>query len=187
MVTKVSTTFILHNQNVRKLKRIFAIALVLFPMLGMAQELKLDTQNATVSFDFVSEGTSGTVGGIDATLSLNWSDLANSSVRGTADVSTLSTKNKMRDKHLKSADYFDAKNFPKMEFKSSSVEKKGDFHYANGTLTIKGVAQSVVFKMEMKDGVMVLTSTINASDYGVSPKKPENSTVNVTIKIPFTK
>ena len=86
MVTKVSTTFILHNQNVRKLKRIFAIALVLFPMLGMAQELKLDTQNATVSFDFVSEGTSGTVGGIDATLSLNWSDLANSSVRGTADV-----------------------------------------------------------------------------------------------------
>lgn len=169
------------------MSRIIAVALVLFPMLGIAQDLDLDTENASVSFDFVAESTTGTVSGIEATLSLNLSDLSNSSVEGSAKVSTLSTKNKMRDKHLKSKEYFDAENYSKMSFKSSSIVKKEEQYFAKGTLTIKGVSQEVTFQMEMKDGVLIMTATINASDYGVSPKKPEKSNVNVTIKIPFAK
>ena len=72
----------------------------MLPMLSMAQELSLDTEKATVSFNFVAEKVKGTVSGIDATLSLNLSDLGSSTIQGTADVSTLSTGTKMRDKHL---------------------------------------------------------------------------------------
>lgn len=156
-------------------------------MLGIAQDLKLDTENASVSFLFVEDGVEGSIGSIDATLSLNWSDLGNSSVKGSADVSTLTTKNKMRDKHLKSKEYFNAENFPKMKFSSSSVEKKGESYFAKGTLTIKGLSQEETFQMEMKDGVLVMTTTINASDYGVSPKKAEKSAVNVTIRVPVSR
>lgn len=157
----------------------------MLPVFGMAQDLSLDVDKATVTFKFVSDNVQGTVGGIDATLSLNLSDVSGSTVQGTADVSTLSTANKMRDKHLKSKDFFDAENHPKMSFTSSSVEKKGEQYFAHGTLTIKGITKDVTFKMIMKDQVLILTTSINAADYGVSPKKREDSQVDVTVKVPI--
>ncbi|GAB5417209.1 MAG: hypothetical protein Crog4KO_20750 [Crocinitomicaceae bacterium] len=155
-------------------------------MLGMAQDLQLDTEKAKVSFVFVSEEVEGSVSGIDATLSLNLSDLSNSSVEGSAKVATLTTGNKMRNKHLKSKEYFDVDNYPKMSFKSSSVYKKGEEYFTTGTITIKGVSVEVTFKMVMKDSVLVMTATINAADFGVSPKKPEKSNVDITIEVPFS-
>jgi polyisoprenoid-binding protein YceI len=169
------------------LKRIIAAALFMLPMLGVAQELSLDTDKASVSFNFVTEKVKGTVGGIDATLSLNFSDLSSSTIQGSADVSTLSTGTKMRDKHLKSDDFFHAEQYPKMSFTSSSVEKKGEQYFAHGTLMIKGITKDVSFKMEMRDDVLIMTTTINAADYEVSPKKAEKSQVDVTVKVPFSK
>lgn len=159
----------------------------MIPMLGVAQELKLDTKNATVEFNFVSDNVQGTVGGIDATLSLDWSDLSNSSVKGTADVATIATGTKMRDKHLRGKDYFHAEEHPKMSFTSSSVEKKGEKYVAKGSLTIKGTSKDVAFDMDMKDGVLILTTSINAADFGVSPKKADKSRVDVTVKVPTAK
>ncbi|MDA8648202.1 YceI family protein [bacterium] len=159
----------------------------MLPMLSMAQELSLDTEKATVSFNFVAEKVKGTVSGIDATLSLNLSDLGSSTIQGTADVSTLSTGTKMRDKHLKSDDFFHADQYPKMTFTSSSVEKKGEQYFAHGTLTIKGITKDVSFKMEMIDEVLIMTTMINAADYDVSPKKAEKSQVDVKVKVPFAK
>ncbi|MDB3907405.1 YceI family protein [Crocinitomicaceae bacterium] len=169
------------------MKRIIAAALFMLPMLSMAQELSLDTEKATVSFNFVAEKVKGTVSGIDATLSLNLSDLGSSTIQGTADVSTLSTGTKMRDKHLKSDDFFHADQYPKMTFTSSSVEKKGEQYFAHGTLTIKGITKDVSFKMEMIDEVLIMTTMINAADYDVSPKKAEKSQVDVKVKVPFAK
>lgn len=159
----------------------------MLPMLGMAQELSLDTENATVDFNFVAENLDGTVGGIDATLSLNLSDLSSSTIEGTADVSTISTGSRVRDKHLKSQDFFHAEQYPKMSFTSSSIEKKGEQYFAHGTLTIKGITKDVSFKMEMKDEVLIMRTSINAADYEVSPKKKEKSQVEVTVKVPFAK
>jgi len=169
------------------LKRIIVAALFMLPMLGMAQELSLDTDKASVSFNFVAEKVNGTVSGIDATISLNLSDLSSSTIQGTADVSTLSTGTKMRDKHLKSDDFFHAEQYPKMTFTSSSVEQKGEQYFAHGTLTIKGITKDVSFKMEMRDKVLIMTTTINAADYEVSPKKADKSQVDVTVKVPFSK
>ncbi len=169
------------------MKKIIAAALFMLPILGIAQELKLDTEKATVTFNFVAENLEGKVGGIDATLSLNLSGLSSSVIEGTADVATISTGSRVRDKHLKSKDYFHAEQYPKMSFTSSSVEQKGEEYFANGTLTIKGITKDVTFKMVMKDSVLIMTASINAADYEVSPKKREKSQVDVTVKVPFSK
>lgn len=169
------------------MKNLVAVVLFLFPVLGMAQDLKLDTENASVSFVFESDGVEGSVGGVDATLELNLSDLGGSVIKGSAKTSTLSTGNKMRDKHLKSDDFFDAEKYPKMEFTSTSITQKGEEYFAKGSLTIKDVTKEVTFKMEMKDKVLILTTTINAHHYGVSPKKEEKSQVSVTVSVPFSK
>jgi len=168
------------------LKNFILAALFFLPMVSMAQELKLNTEKASVSFEFPAEKVTGSVSGIDATLKLNFSDLGSSVVKGSADVSTLTTNNKMRDKHLKSSDYFHAAKYPKMEFTSTSLAKEGDAYVAKGTLTIKGVSKEVSFQMKTTDAALVMKTTINADDFGVSPKKREKSTVKVTISVPLS-
>jgi len=61
-----------------------------------------------------------------------------------ADINSINTNQAQRDGHLKSADFFDAENHPKMIFKSSSFTKKSDENYVlTGDLTIRGTTKLV--------------------------------------------
>jgi len=167
------------------MRKIFLFVLASMPILGFSQELALDTDNARVNFDFVSEGVAGTVGGVEATISFNPLDLANSKIEGTADVTTLSTGNNTRDKHLKSGSFFDADKYPTMKFKSTLLKSKGGKYFAEGDLTIASVTQPVLFEITSTDREMLLTTLINASDFKVSPKKEDKSDVSITVTIPM--
>ncbi|MFQ5583904.1 MAG: YceI family protein, partial [Calditrichia bacterium] len=80
----------------------------------------------------------------DYTIALNWDENnpENSSVEVRIKVASINTDNQRRDSHLKSSDFFDAKNYPEMIFNSSKIEKVDDNEYvAHGTLTIRGVTK----------------------------------------------
>jgi polyisoprenoid-binding protein YceI len=54
-----------------------------------------------------------------------------------------------RDTHLKSADFFDAGNYPKITFSGSGLKDLGDNMYElTGDLVIKGVTKKVVLPVE---------------------------------------
>jgi polyisoprenoid-binding protein YceI len=53
----------------------------------------------------------------------------NASISFEADVNSIDTKNAQRDGHLKSPDFFDAANHPKLTFKSKAFKKKSDSDY----------------------------------------------------------
>jgi polyisoprenoid-binding protein YceI len=84
-----------------------------------------------------------------------------------------------RDTHLKSADFFDAVNFPKITFESENVKGKEDEIFElTGTLDIKGVKKQVVLSVEfgglmtdpwgnVKAGFSV-TGKINRKDWGLN-------------------
>ncbi|HLZ57246.1 MAG TPA: YceI family protein [Ktedonosporobacter sp.] len=103
---------------------------------------------------------------------------ANSWVDAEVDVTSVSTGDDKRDGHLRSADFFDAENYPTISFKSTKVEKKGSDEYnVIGDLTIHGVTKPVVFKAEYsgqgKDpwggtraGLNAVTK-INRKDFGL--------------------
>jgi polyisoprenoid-binding protein YceI len=58
--------------------------------------------------------------------------------------------NAKRDDHLRSADWFEADAHPYLTFESSSVRAQGDGRlFADGTLTIKGVARRVTLPIEI--------------------------------------
>jgi polyisoprenoid-binding protein YceI len=61
------------------------------------------------------------------------------------DIASIDTREPKRDDHLRSADFFDAAQFPKMTFKSTSIAKKGDDLELTGDLTIKDVTKPVTF------------------------------------------
>ena len=59
----------------------------------------------------------------------------------------LDTRAEQRDAHLKSADFLDVEKYPKITFKSTRIEDKGDGRFEmTGNLTIRGVSREVVIK-----------------------------------------
>ena len=67
------------------------------------------------------------------------------SVQFSADVNSIDTNMEQRDAHLKSADFFDAENHPKLTFVSTSFTQKDEETYeVVGDLTMRGVTKSVI-------------------------------------------
>lgn len=62
---------------------------------------------------------------------------------------TVNTGNTDRDAHLQSADFFDAAQFPNMEFTSTSITPGTDGYSIQGNLTIHGVTQPITFQAEV--------------------------------------
>jgi len=59
-------------------------------------------------------------------------------------ISSIDTKNERRNDHLRTADFFNAEKYPKMTFKSSKIESKGNNKFvAHGNLTIKDVTKKI--------------------------------------------
>lgn len=67
----------------------------------------------------------------------------NSKVKVRIKTASVNTGNKMRDDHLRSADWFEAEKYPYMTFESTAIRARGDQLVALGTLTIKGEAKRV--------------------------------------------
>jgi polyisoprenoid-binding protein YceI len=74
------------------------------------------------------------------------------SVELTIDAGSVDTNSDKRDQHVLSPDFLDAKQFPRMAFKSSKVEAKGGLLVATGTLELHGAKKEVTIEIE-KTGV----------------------------------
>ena len=73
---------------------------------------------------------------------------ANSTLDVTIDAGSVNTRNADRDAHLRSADFFDAEQFPYMTFVGTSTVIEGAVVKVTGDLTIKDVTNSVTFPLE---------------------------------------
>jgi len=94
---------------------------------------------------------------ISGTVTADASNLAASGVTAEIDVNSINTREPDRDKHLKSADFFDVANHPTIKFQSTKVEADGPEGYkVTGDLTIRGTTREVVLNVigptpEIKD------------------------------------
>lgn len=95
-----------------------------------------------------------------------------------AEVASISTKNTDRDNHLKSADFFDAANHPKLTFVSKAVVRQGNDLNVEGSMTIRGVEKPVSLHIEVggiaKDpwgntkAGLSFSGSINRKDFGLA-------------------
>jgi polyisoprenoid-binding protein YceI len=73
----------------------------------------------------------------------------NAEIHFSLDVSSIDTNVEMRDTHLKSADFFDADQFPHITFQSNYFHKvKGDNYKLMGLLTLKGITKPIELDAE---------------------------------------
>lgn len=120
----------------------------------------------------------GSLKTISATLASEGDDFEDAKVSFEAEIGSIDTGNTDRDNHLKSGDFFDAEQFPKVTFESTSVTKDGDDYVLNGNLTIKDTTKPVKLNAEFggiatdpwgntKAG-FTLSGKINRTDFGLT-------------------
>lgn len=69
-------------------------------------------------------------------------------VKAEIDVASISTREPQRDAHLRSADFFDAENFPKLTFESTALRRGDKNLELVGNLTIRGTTREVVLAID---------------------------------------
>lgn len=108
---------------------------------------KIDPMHSEVQFKvkhLVISTVTGSFGSYDGNIEAEGEDFKNAKATFTADIDSISTNNKDRDKHLKSDDFFNAEAFPQLRFESTNFDKIGDGKYkVNGELTIRDVTKEI--------------------------------------------
>lgn len=76
------------------------------------------------------------------------SDFDGAKVDFSLDVASVDTNSADRDAHLKSGDFFDAENHPKLTFTNGVLTKKGDDYELTGDLTIRETTKTITLAVE---------------------------------------
>ncbi len=118
------------------------------PVAGPAK-WNVDASHSSVKFSVshltVSE-VEGTFKVFNGTIDAPTADFNNAKVAFDVDVNSINTDNEMRDKHLKSDDFFNAEKYPKMTFTSTAFRKTtGNNYVLEGNLTIRDVTKKATF------------------------------------------
>jgi polyisoprenoid-binding protein YceI len=107
----------------------------------------IDTAHSEINFKvkhLVISTVTGKFNEFDAVLESENDDFEDAQIRFEADINSIDTNNEDRDNHLKSDDFFNAEEHPKLTFESRSFKKSGKNEYKLiGDLTIRGNSKTV--------------------------------------------
>jgi polyisoprenoid-binding protein YceI len=146
-----------------------------------ADNYRIDASHSEISFKvrhFLSK-TPGRFAKFQGLLQLDEKDITKSMVELTIDATSITTDHENRDKHLKSADFFDVEKFPTLTFKSTAVKEvaKGRLEIT-GDFTMRGVTKRITFPitnlgtqptgMGMRAGFVDGALRINRKDFGLT-------------------
>ncbi len=111
--------------------------------------------------------------------SMTGDDYSTAKVKFSINVASVDTEAPDRDAHLKSADFFDVENYPKMVFEGEGMTQKDEDNFElKGDLTIKGVTKPVTLNAEFggfmtdpwgnKKAGFSVTGEINRKEWGMN-------------------
>jgi len=153
-----------------------------------ADTYKVDPAHAFVVFKVAHFGWANSWGrfnDVSGTIDFDKADVTKSKVSITIKTASIDTALKARDDHLRSPDFFNAKEFPEMKFVSTKIEKTGDkTAKVTGNLTLLGVTKPVTLNVTWnresphfrnKDRIHTgfsATGSIKRSDFGMKKFVP---------------
>lgn len=167
-------------------KSLIAVLLVFgAASLASADTYTIDATHSNVGFavrHMTVSKVRGSFGKFEGTVNVDPADTTKWSCDVVIQTASINTQAERRDNHLRSADFFNAEEFPTLTFKSTKVAPKGkDKFEINGDLTMRGVTKPVTLEAEILGSMQdskgnkrlgfSATTTIDRMDYGVSWNK----------------
>lgn len=141
-----------------------------------AQNYKLDSAHSFVVFEIRHGDLTNAWGMATAptgTVVLD-ADVAKVKFEVSVKADSILTGNAQRDNHLRGPDFFDARQFPSISFKSTTVKKSGDDYEVTGDFSLHGVTKPVTVTIkktgERQGGAAVGVGTkftIKRSEFGM--------------------
>lgn len=132
----------------------------------------------------------GKFGGLTASVTFDANNLSSSFISASVQTATFDTNNNMRDKVMKSDEYFDVAKYPIITMKSTTLTKGNGANEYIGTfdLTIKNKTKSVKvpFTFTENDGLGTFKGkfTIDRTEFGVGEESTLLSkNTNISIKL----
>ncbi len=173
------------------LKKMTALlAVLMLTVSAFAQKVLVnDPAHSRIQFTVVHLGINDITGNFNTTaLTINADEknFVNSKITFSTDINSINTNIEARDTHLKSAEFFDAAAYPKMEFASTSIVKgKNKNEYTmTGNLTMHGITKPVVLDLIYRGSTLnqmnkkqtysyQVMGTLKRSDFEVGTKFPD--------------
>ncbi|UJF30151.1 YceI family protein [Kaistella sp. 97-N-M2] len=173
------------------LKKMTALlAVLMLTVSAFAQKVLVnDPAHSRIQFTVVHLGINDITGNFNTTaLTINADEknFVNSKITFSTDINSINTNIEARDTHLKSAEFFDAAAYPKMEFASTSIVKgKNKNEYTmTGNLTMHGVTKPVVLDLIYRGSTLnqmnkkqtysyQVMGTLKRSDFEIGTKFPD--------------
>lgn len=147
----------------------------------METKWKVDPTHSEVGFKvkhMMITNVNGSFGSFDAEAVTQGDDFSKAQFSFSADIDSVNTGVADRDAHLKSDDFFNAAEYPKLNFKSTSVKDNGDGELTiAGELSIRDVTKLIELSAEF-GGIVVdpygqtkagltINGKIKRSEYGL--------------------
>ena len=171
------------------LTRFFSLFLLLGFLITVyardLREYKIDNNHSTVGFSVpILGGLSHVLGkftDFNIAVQADEQDITKSSVKVVIKTESIDTGIDARDKHLRTADFFDAEKFPEITFESTQIKKRGKDFVAVGNLTMRGVTKQIellfsITGVNKRDGLTNIgyaaKLVLNRRDYGVNWEHP---------------
>lgn len=153
--------------------------------VSRADDYKIDTGHAGATFKISHLGLSWTYGRFNDVFGefrLDAANPANNAFAFNLKTESIDTNNKQRDDHLRSPDFFNAKQFPLITFKSAAVKAIDGGFEVTGVMNMLNKENSITFPlkggkmMAGKDGQktgFTADFTVKRSDFGMTKGVPD--------------
>ncbi len=126
------------------MRKLFLLATLAVSSLSFGQSWTPAATRTTFTAKMFGVKVVGTFKGFKGNIDFEPNNLAQSSISGSVDATTVDTENSLRDGHLREKeDFFQVAKYPRVTLKSTKIEKSGSGYIGTFDLTLKNVTKSL--------------------------------------------
>jgi polyisoprenoid-binding protein YceI len=153
---------------------------------------RIDLARSQLTFKATSrlQNADGVFHRFEGEVNVDPANLATARLSLTVDATSIDTKNRKRDDHLRSADFFDVARHPVVTFQSDRVTPGGGLVTVHGRLTMRGVSREIDVLVQVEfvgDEALVARGefVLDRRDYGIDYSSVLNP-VHDAVRVAFT-
>mgnify|MGYP003389238123 CR=1 FL=1 len=146
------------------------------------------SENYEIKFSSSTGDPEGIFKTITGDIQFDENDLASSNIHLKIEVSTINTGNGMKNKHAVSKKWFDAENYPNIEFQSSEFSKTETGYSVTGSMKMHGVDKEMTLPFTFSNNVFSSTFSVNRIDFNIGESmKKVSDDIKLEVSLPVTK